>query len=452
MDEKRLKLILDLVSVVTGLRIRPDDYPNLLKAASLRARLSNISVEDYIDLIRSPLFDRKEKEALKALLSVPESFFFRDKGQFDLIRASILPEIVEKRRAERRLSLWSAGCSSGEEPYSLAILVREALPDYKSWDITILGTDIREDLLEKARKGRYGEWSFRTVEPEAKAAWFRRAGAYWEIDPSIREMVEFRKADLTGGDRPEGMDLILCRNVFIYYRKKAIAGMAERLASALAPGGYLFTGHGELYGVKVEGLKTMTFPESVAYMKALPEEAFSVRPASGAPERPPALAAKPARKGLNKSGAPPVARGPGGTASRATAAGPLILAASVYADAGELKKASECLLKALDADKFSIEPYFLLAQIAEESGDVEDAKRWLKKALYVNPSFVPAYLELASIYDNEGLIERAERMRESALSILSSMPPDARIEHYEQTNAGELSGVLKKTAGGGWKK
>lgn len=445
MDGKRLKLISD-VSAATGLLIRPEDYPDLLKAASVRAKHLSRSVEDYLSLIRSPLFDRKESEALKALLSVPESFFFRDKGQFDTIRSNILPVIIEKRRAEKRLSLWSAGCSSGEEPYSLAILVREALPDYKSWDITILGTDIRDDLLEKARRGLYSEWSFRMVKPDETGAWFRRTGSYREVDPSIRQMVEFRKADLMGDGLPGGMDLILCRNVFIYYKRKAVSEIAGRLASALAPGGYLITGHGELSGIEVNGLNTVTFTGSSAFQKASLEDDADMALRPDIPfihSLPAGPAAKPkARHGRMR--APSAVR----SAEGAGDAAPLILAASIYADAGELKKASECLLKALDADKLSIEPYLLLARISEESGEIEDAKKWLKKAIYLNPSFVPAYLELASIYDSEGLIERAERMRDGALSILSSMPQDEPIEHYGRTNAGELSGYLRKMAEG----
>lgn len=113
MDGKRLIPISDAAAI--RLRIRPEDYPGLLKA---------VTVEDHIGLIRSPLFDRKEEEALKGLLSVPESFFLRDR--FDAIRSNILPVIMEKRRAEKRLRPWSAGCSSGEEPCPLAMLIREA--------------------------------------------------------------------------------------------------------------------------------------------------------------------------------------------------------------------------------------------------------------------------------------------------------------------------------------
>lgn len=116
MDGKSLKLISDVA--LRGLRIRPEDYLGLLKA---------VTVEDHIGLIRSPLFDRKEEEALKALLSVPESFFFRDKGQFDAIRSNILPVIMKKRLAEKRLRPWSAGCSSEVLPLfeiSHAILSR----------------------------------------------------------------------------------------------------------------------------------------------------------------------------------------------------------------------------------------------------------------------------------------------------------------------------------------
>ena len=145
-----------------------------------------------------------------------ETYFFRDQGQFDLLRLRLLPELIERRRGARILRLWSAGCASGEEAYSLAMLVDMLLPEHHSWDIFILGSDIDQTALAKARRGRYGQWSFRVAPPALQQRYFQHMGDEWALDERIRHMVTFRAVDLIDEPFPAGelcnMDLILCRN------------------------------------------------------------------------------------------------------------------------------------------------------------------------------------------------------------------------------------------------
>ena len=156
-----------------------------------------------------------------ALLTNGETYFFRDHGQFDLLRLRLLPELIERRRDAKTLRLWSAGCSSGEEAYSLAMLLDMLLPKRDGWNILILGSDIDEAALAKARRGHYGQWSFRMAPPALKQRYFQRKGDEWMLDERIRSMVTFRTSNLIGETFPSAelrdMDLILCRNVFIYF-------------------------------------------------------------------------------------------------------------------------------------------------------------------------------------------------------------------------------------------
>ncbi|TAN58870.1 MAG: chemotaxis protein CheR, partial [Rhodospirillales bacterium] len=175
-----------------------------------------------------------------------ETYFFRDQGQIDLLRLRLLPELIRRRQDTKQLSLWSAGCASGEEAYSLAMLVDMLLPERDGWDIKILGNDIDQTALAKARRGLYGQWSFRMVPPALHQRYFQQRGDRWVLDERIRRMVSFRALDLIEGPYPGGdlrdMDLILCRNVFIYFNPGAVKGVADKLSATLSEGGYLLTG------------------------------------------------------------------------------------------------------------------------------------------------------------------------------------------------------------------
>jgi len=203
-----------------------------------------------------------------------ETYFFRDHGQFDLLRLRLLPELIERRRDTKILRLWSAGCSSGEETYSLAMLLDMLLPERDGWDILILGSDIDETALAKARRAHYGQWSFRMAPTALKHRYFRRTGDEWSLDERIRNMVTFRAGDLIGDSRAEAqlqdMDLILCRNVFIYFGVAAVAAVADKLAAALNEGGYLMTAHTELIGHRVPNLHSRLFVEGVVYQRGSP--------------------------------------------------------------------------------------------------------------------------------------------------------------------------------------
>jgi chemotaxis protein methyltransferase CheR len=130
-------------------------------------------------------------EAFVAELTIGETYFFRHKPQFEALEHEILPDLIARRSRERRLRVWSAGCATGEEPYSLAILLDRMLPDRRSWNVMILGTDINRGSLERAKRGWYRPWSFRGVDPAIEARYFTRSGSDYRIRPEISHMVTF---------------------------------------------------------------------------------------------------------------------------------------------------------------------------------------------------------------------------------------------------------------------
>ncbi len=175
--------------------------------------------------------------------------------------------------AKPSLRIWSAGCSTGEEPHSLAILVKELIPDLDKWDILILETDINQESIEKAKRGIYDSWSFRMLKPELQRGYFYQRKKNWEVDEQIRRMVTFRFGNLLKDRFPSptseihNMDIILCRNVFIYFDSKAISVVLEKFHNTLRWGGYLIAGHTELHGQNLGQLQAKVFPESVVYQR-----------------------------------------------------------------------------------------------------------------------------------------------------------------------------------------
>lgn len=362
-----------------------------------------------------------------------ETYFFRDRGQSDLLRLRLLPELIGRRRDAKSLRLWSAGCASGEEAYSLAMLVDMVLPQRDSWEVLIVGSDIDQAALAKARRGRYGQWSFRTTPPELQRRYFRQAGDEWELDERIRRMVSFRAGDLIGEPFPDeglrDMDLILCRNVFIYFDAAAVAAVANKLAATLSEGGYLMTGHTELMGYRVGDLQSRLFVDGVVYRR-LAREARPVvatpLPAHGAP--PPA----PVPRAARVPQVPPTA---------APKMEDLLATARSLADRGDYNHAEQTCRQALTVAPLAPEPYFLLAQLAQLKGEFERAGELLDKTLYLDPDCVAAHLELAALCERTERLPRALALRRAALDIVRALPADAMVEPYE-TTAAEMAQCL----------
>ena len=436
---------LQLVAGKTGLRIAPDAHERF--AAMLRERAAHLgysSAAAYRAFLESEAASREWEEIVRRFSSC-ETFFFRDHGQFDLLRLRLLPELIARHRDDRVLRLWSAGCASGEEGYSLAMLLDMLLPQRDGWDILILGTDIDSHAIAKARQGRYGKWSFRMVPAAMQQRYFHQEGAEWVLDERIRRMASFRVANLVGEPFPDAgselhdMDLILCRNLFIYFTRPAVSAVAEKFTATLAEGGYLMTAHTELIGHEAHGLDSRLFAEGVVYQRrTLPlAHAPSAAPAIPRP-RPPVQPLPPRRP----SPPAPAAAAPVQPQTPQRAA-ELTAEARTFADRGEYEQAEQKCRESLALDPLAAAPYFLLAQLAQFRGDFEQAKSHLNKALYLEPRCVCAHLELAALHERAGNMPQAYALRHAALGIVRGMPPDTRIEQYERT-AGELAQWLEQ--------
>ncbi|MEG4216875.1 CheR family methyltransferase [Microcoleus sp. Pol14C6] len=282
MNDSIVQLFINLITTEIGVRIRSQDRAGLYHKIMTRMRSKKIAQPEkyYKLLIAKNLESKNEWSELVLLLTTIESYFMRDKGQFSLLKKVIFPELIEQKRnlhktlgMQPTLRIWSAGCSTGEEPYSLAIVLKELIPDWEQWKILILGTDINEKVIKKAPQGVYSPWSFRLVEPQIQKQYFHQRQNDWQINQELRESVTFSCVNLITDEFPNiyqnlyNIDLILCRNVFVYFEHKYISLVLKKFANTLRPGGYLMTGHAEVYGQIMNEFEPKIFPESVVYQR-----------------------------------------------------------------------------------------------------------------------------------------------------------------------------------------
>lgn len=183
---------------------------------------------------------------VEALLN-NETYFFRDRTPFDLVKASALPELASRREASRTLRIWSAGCSAGQEVYSLAMLFAEDPVRWSGWTIDILGTDVSESMVARARDGSYTQFEVqRGLGIQQMIRWFEEGSSGWRAVEALRKQVRFQVHNLLEAPpHPGKFDLILCRNVLLYLQENTRKKAFDRLSSALAPDGWLMLGAGE---------------------------------------------------------------------------------------------------------------------------------------------------------------------------------------------------------------
>jgi chemotaxis protein methyltransferase CheR len=199
--------------------------------------------------------------AVVEAMTTNETFFFRDKGPFDLFRDVLLPRYLSARASTRRLRIWCAAASTGQEPYSLAMLLNEAAPRLAGWQVQIVATDISTEVLEKAKAGLYNQFEVQRGLPiQLLVKHFKQNGDQWQISPQIRAMVDYRPLNLIKDFGHLGtFDIVYCRNVLIYFDKPTKANVLQRLANVMAPDGVLLLGAAET----VIGLTDALSPDPV---------------------------------------------------------------------------------------------------------------------------------------------------------------------------------------------
>lgn len=436
---------------------------------------------EFYNLLRQVDTDSEPWDDLISKLVVGETHFFRHGAQFDALSEHIIPDLVSRHRKNRRLRIWSAACATGEEPYSIAILMRRLLPDIDHWNVHILATDIDKQALRMAIEGRYPEWSFRGTDPGIRDGCFSMQGDRFEIRPEFKRMVTYAYLNLAEDVYPalanntNALDLVLCRNVAIYQTKAARRKITERFYRCLTPEGWLMIGPSETLQDLNNEFERRTVSGAIVYRKL--------------PARVPARSTE---KPLFRTGViPPAALAlnadaesgdlklvPTGEKTSVRPVKPcepyeegmslliygryeeakncfracielqpgFALAfyqlARVHANMGRFEEACSLCRQAIELDPLMIEAHYVLALIHQEEGCLEQAVAELKKVLYLDPGFVLAHVSLVNIYMLLERQELANRHRTQAVRLASKKPAGEILPGSDDLTAGRLLNMV----------
>jgi len=476
-----------------GLHYGPAQWPQLERG--LKAAAGHFGCGDALSCAQwlvSNDWAAIDTQVLARHLAIGESYFFRDAAFFQNLEQSVLPELLrDGRAAGRRLRIWSAGCSTGEEPYSVAMLIAGMMADWRDWDISILASDINEQALKRASAGIYGAWSLRTAWPgRSRDFLIERGGGRYEVDPRIRGMVSFTTINLAQDNYPAtanataAMDLILCRNVLIYFEAGRALSIVGALGRSLRPHGWLATGAVEMPLSDVAGLEKVQLPGSLFFRRGGPvspaatvgvrqrgvvshsaslHNGNAVEPSiikysmPGFAERLVPLAAVPGeRVAVAKAStvAPPASPQSGAMgpetgaeftaeipADLTMAAGLAALARS-HADKGELDRALILCAQAIEAEKDNAELTYLMATILLERGGHEEAAGALRRTLYLCPGHVLAHLALGGMARRLGNAETSDRHILKASARLSGHGAQEVLLAAGGMSAGQLQAAI----------
>jgi chemotaxis protein methyltransferase CheR len=406
-------------------------------------------------LLSAPL-TRRMNEVLASHLSVGETYFFREKQSLDALGEQILVQLLHSRRLnERCFRIWSAGCSTGEEAYTIAILLDRLIPNIKEWNITILATDFNPKFLLKAALGVYGEWSFRDVPSWLRERYFNKSrDGRFEIHPRIRKMVTFSYLNFAEDVYPSlsnntsAMDVIFCRNVLMYFTAERAKQVADNFYRALVDGGCLIVSPVEASNALFSSFTPVYFPGTTLYKKMSGAGGRSIcdedqlppffvgteaRPSSPADAVPVLFNPAPANLLYTQSQVP--------VEQLHYCETPSCLARSC-ANQGRLSEALVWCEQAIAVDKFNPAQHYLLATILQEQGQYDDAIQSLKRALYLDPDFVLAQFALGNLHQSRGRYLQAQRNFANVLLLLRRHPSDETLPEADGLTAGRLAEVV----------
>lgn len=425
---------------------------------------------DYLAHLREAPRGDIEVERLINAMTVCETHFFRDAGQCDALYRDVLPAIIERRRSLRTLRIWSAGCASGEEPYSIAMFLRDLLPDVDEWSITILGTDVNTGALDRARKAVYGDWAFREERAKQwRSRFFTPTANRYRLKPAVQRMVTFANINLAEPNYPSYetntmfLDLILCRNVTIYFSEVVTRQVIDRYYQALVEGGWLVVGHSEHALGVYQQFQVCNYPDAIVYRRATPSAAPWRDMASEVPPHNAAVSAEPQKApqpvavhdarlvAPPKPVAPPV--GPkldeilararewieAGRSeqardlllSLATQRVPpleaLLLLGQSNANLGNWPEAEQYCQRAIQAHKLAGQAYYLLALVYQHQGRLPEAIEAMKKVVYLDHNSILGHFSLANLYYQSQQSPNALKSLDNARRLLQARPGEEII-------------------------
>jgi len=479
----------DIVAAHLGLNFPVSRWKDLERGIHNTCKeLNTDSVESFISSLLSAQLPAGHLEVLSTHLTVGETYFFREKAALNAFKNDILPVLLNQRRGkDQTIRIWSAGCCTGEEPYSIAILLSETIPDPEHWKISILATDINRNFLEKAIQGVYTSWSFRETPPGIKEKYFTSTGKEFVIHPSIRKMVNFFPLNLVKDcypaptTRTDHLDIIFCRNVLMYFTPEQISRVAQRLFLCLNEQGWFLTSPVEVSNAYFSQFSQVSISDCILYRKITNENEGSFNPVFTKRDSPQSLSVPHAGEGMKRESSrkttrkstsaipkkssplPPVKKSEplslqqeaeslfrigryqevvdllqGNTGTGLSEPGILMLKARAHANLGQLAAARQCLDQHPGTDHMGASAYYLLATIFLESKENVQAEQALNRALYLDPHHIMSHFLTGDLSRSRGDKKQALKHFNNVTEMLNTMAEDDIVPDSDGLTAGRL--------------
>lgn len=448
MSDEQYAAITQLLRDTAGLSFDGSRRESIAYSISERMRVTAAAdVSSYLALLTSATDDR-ERQALLDEVTIPETHFFRNPPQIRALRTHVLPELLRQARDTKRLRIWSAGCSTGEEPYTLAMLVRELLPANAGWDVRILATDISNRALAAAREARYAERAFVMTDPLDRQRFFYldADSGHFVVRDEIRDMVEFRHHNLATQEPPFApgeVDVVLCRNVTIYFDRSTTKNLMKRLHGRLRDGGYLFLGHAETLWQLSDAFSLVSLGDAFVYRRGvgadsrravLPDRRTENEPRpTRADRRRGPVDRRGARAGESVAPVPPAEPDPMVAVRTAVAAGSYVEAADLAAEV-------------TTADPLRAEAHYLHGLALTNLGRDAEALVVLRKAVYLDPHDGFAHFLLGGALERSGEARAAGRSYRAAATTLGTRPLDSVAPELGGRSVAELAVLCQELA------
>ncbi|MCX6280803.1 MAG: hypothetical protein NTU51_02480 [Bacteroidetes bacterium] len=483
-DEDSRKAIASLISRKAGLNFPASHWGDLdrgIRNTSEALKIGNTKL--FLNRLLDKDCDPGYFEILINNLTIGETYFFREKPLLDVFTNKLIPELTSRcRQGNKILNIWSAGCCSGEEAYTIAMLLNESLPDIAEWKIKILASDVNKTFLKKAETGKYSAWSFRETPPELRKKYFTSEGNSFIIRPEIKKMVRFFQLNLMDGDLSvhgifKGqMNVIFCRNVIMYFTTESIRKTYALFANALQEGGWLITSPVELPPspprffnlVKIGQamlLQKSDKPEQTDQEFILPVQhnyqpplaAKSVLPDSKPadhkiPDREIRInKAKPrrndsvalAKRAFQKRSYAEVIRLLEHEKDTLISTDALVLLIKAYANTGHLQEAESLCIRLLEFNSDNPLNYYFHASILLELGQEKQAEEALRKALYLDPEMVLSHFLMGNLMRRKGELKLAGKHFRNVLKIVKDLADDTDLPESDGIKAGYIRETVK---------
>jgi len=430
MRSEEFTLFQEFLEEKTGLHFDHSKMESLKASILQRMQINQLeNFEQYYRFLTYHPEGKKELRALLSLITINETSFFRQKEQFSVLEEEILPQLIRKKEQKGNffLDIWSAGCASGEEPYTVALILKEFFPYLKNWEIEILGTDVDMESLKQAKKGIYRKNSLRFTEPKYQKKYFTEVDVYYYLNEEIKKMVNFVYHNLAEESYPSSphgkWDIIFCRNVLIYFKPEKIEKIFDHFYRHLNDNGYLLLGYAESIGrfsqfAVIHRGNTFYYEKEVGKGVITPKEVVTSKQThlSRVAQEiiPPVLSLQVSKEEPRKKVITEV------VSLREEEVGEFYQEIFHLLDGGQFALALEKINKLLVRDKLLPQVYYLRGFIKDKLNHLEEAIIEFKRAIYLDKNFLMAHFNLAEVYAREGKKKDALREYKNVLRCLEN--------------------------------